>query len=303
MLSRENLKIDSILLINIIFALFPLTFIFGNLITNINLVLFCCLGIFCLKEKFHELKFNNPLKIILFLFIIIFISSTISFIKTFYIHGFNNDSFFQFFKSITFFRFFLMLAIAYFLRSAGILQFKYFFLLAAVLPLIVSFDVIFQYIFGFNTVGLKSLGSHNSSFFGDELISGGYIQNFCFFSIPFLALMFKDRGNFKSIYILILISIMGTGILLSGNRMSLILFFFGLFLFFLINNDLKKVILASLLSLIVIFGFMGFYDQQIKTNYESYYGKAKYILGNISGFLPNNQSEIESKLKKNNGNL
>ena len=115
--------------------------------------------------------------------------------------------------------------------------------------------------------------------------------------------MFKDRGNFKSIYILILISIMGTGILLSGNRMSLILFFFGLFLFFLINNDLKKVILASLLSLIVIFGFMGFHDQQIKTNYESYYGKAKYILGNISGFLPNNQSEIESKLKKNNGNL
>ena len=45
------------------------------------------------------------------------------------------------------------------------------------------------------------IGQVGRDVFGDELISGGYIQNFCVFSIPFLALMFKDRGNFKSIYI------------------------------------------------------------------------------------------------------
>ena len=49
--------------------------------------------------------------------------------------------------------------------------------LAFVLPIsVISLDVIFQSFFGFNIVGLTSWDpSRNSSFFGDEHISGSYI--------------------------------------------------------------------------------------------------------------------------------
>ncbi|SVE33656.1 uncharacterized protein METZ01_LOCUS486510, partial [marine metagenome] len=35
-LYKKNFNINSVLLINIVFAFFPISFIFGNLITNIN---------------------------------------------------------------------------------------------------------------------------------------------------------------------------------------------------------------------------------------------------------------------------
>ena len=66
-----QININSILVTNIIFAFFPLSFILGNLITNINLILFCGLGIFHLKSKILTNKFNLPLKIIFLLFLII----------------------------------------------------------------------------------------------------------------------------------------------------------------------------------------------------------------------------------------
>ena len=74
-----------------------------------------------------------------------------------------------------------MLIIIYFLSELGILNLKYFFISAVFSSLIVSLDVLYQYIFDVNIIGLKSYGHHNSGFFGDELIAGGFIQNFSFF--------------------------------------------------------------------------------------------------------------------------
>ena len=83
------------------------------------------------------------------------------------------------------FRFFLMLVIVYLLSKFDILNFKYFFLSATFISLLVSLDIIYQYIFGFNVIGLKSLVHHNSGFFGDELIAGNFIKNFSFFFISY----------------------------------------------------------------------------------------------------------------------
>ena len=46
-------KINIILFTNLIFAFFPISFIFGNFVTNVNLILFCCLGIFHIRSKIH----------------------------------------------------------------------------------------------------------------------------------------------------------------------------------------------------------------------------------------------------------
>ena len=50
-LNKKNFSIDSILLINLVLAFFPISFVLGSLITNTNLVLFCVLGIFNLRSK------------------------------------------------------------------------------------------------------------------------------------------------------------------------------------------------------------------------------------------------------------
>ena len=69
-----------------------------------------------------------------------------------------------------------MLIIICLLIKFDILNLKYFFISAALSGLIVSLDVIYQYFFGFNIIGLKSHDYHVSSFFGDEHIAGGFIE-------------------------------------------------------------------------------------------------------------------------------
>ena len=64
-LNKKKNSIGSILLINLTLAFFPISFIFGNLIVNLNLILFCILGIFHLRSKILTTKYNNRFKIIL----------------------------------------------------------------------------------------------------------------------------------------------------------------------------------------------------------------------------------------------
>ena len=292
MVLNNNLQINASTLTNITFGFFPISFILGNLIININLVLFCCLGILHLKSQILKNKFSTPLKIIFLFFAIIFLSTALSLIKSLYVDGFQNADFDQLVKSVFFFRFFLMLIMVYFLAKINILEFKYFFLSAAFFPLLISLDVIYQYIFGFNLIGLKSIISHNSSFFGNELIAGGYIQNFSFFSMLFLVPIIKNNGYAKSILILISILVLTAGILLSGNRMPLVLFLFGLIIIFFINNELRKTILASLILIFMFFWIATSFDKQIKSKFQSYFSLSKNIIMFMTNASENN------KLKK-----
>ena len=79
----------SFLFTNLTFSFFPISFFFGNLATNINFILFCLLAIYNLKSKIFSIKFNLPLKIIVFLFFIIFLSTAISFFKSFFFTGYE----------------------------------------------------------------------------------------------------------------------------------------------------------------------------------------------------------------------
>ena len=269
----QKVTVNSTLLTNLVFAFFPISFISGNLIINLNLLLFCCLGIFHLRSKILKTKYDYPIKIIFLFFLIIFFSTSLSFAKSLYIDGYEYNNLFKLIKSITFFRFFLMLAIVYLLVQLDILNFKYFFVSAAFSSVFISLDIIFQYIFDFNIIGLKSFHVtqnlpgyyfRNAGFFGDELIAGGFIQNFSFFSIFFVAFKLKNKNNIRFLLIMLTICIVGMGILFSGNRMPLILFVFGLLLIFLLNNKLKKVLSVSLIVLFIIFGLLGSFDKKIK---------------------------------------
>ena len=83
-LNKKIFNTNCIFFTNFVFGFFPISFILGNLITNINILLFCFLGIFYLKSRILEIKFDFPTKIIFIFFLIILFSTTLSFVKSLY---------------------------------------------------------------------------------------------------------------------------------------------------------------------------------------------------------------------------
>ena len=145
-LFHKKITDDPYLFTNLVFGFFPISFILGSLIVNLNLSLICILGIYHLKSKILTTKINFALKIIFLFFLIIFISTSLSLLKTLYFEGYGNTDFARFTKSILFFRFFLFLVIIYLLNKFDILHFKYFFLVSVFSSIFISIDIIHQYI-------------------------------------------------------------------------------------------------------------------------------------------------------------
>ena len=288
-LSKGNFAINSILLTNIIFGLFPLSFIAGNLITNINFFLFCCLGIFHLKSKNISNKINFPIKVILIFFLLVLFSTILNLLESLYYGDYKQSDLSRVIKSVLFFRFFIILGILYLLSEFDIINYKYFFLSASILPILISADIIFQFFFGYNFIGIKSHGHHNTSFFGDELIAGGYIQNFSFYSILFFSfLLGKYKNLYKNLLNTFLICFLATGILLSANKMPFILFLLGLFLLFVFSKERRKIILLSSLLIFFIFGFIRSIDDNLKYSYNSFYSGIYKTTAGISKNIKNN---------------
>ena len=259
------------LFINLVFAIFPISFILGSLIVNLNFLLFCCLGIYYLKSKILTTKFDFILKIIFIFFFIIFFSTLLTFLKSIYFDEYLSSNLTKLVKSLLFFRFFLFLIIVYLLSRSNILHFKYFFIIAVFSSLLLSLDIIYQHFFGVDIVGLKGDKFRSSGFFGDENIAGGYLLRFGFFVIFFSIFSLKNNKFTKFIFPVIVISILGTGMLFAGNRMPLILFIFGFLVVFLLNLKINKILLLSLVVLSLLFKFIISSDESYKNYIASYY--------------------------------
>ena len=301
-LAKENFALNSTSLTNIIFSFFPFSFILGNFIINLNFFLFCCLGIFHLRSKILTNKLNFPLKIISLFFLLVLFSTSLNFIESLYFGESDKFDLSRLIKSILFLRFFIILLLVFLLSKFEIINYKLFFTLVAILPVLISIDVIFQYIFGFNVIGIKSLPPvHNSSFFGDELIAGGYIQNFSFFSILFLTHLIKKNKNIFKIFLTTLtICTLAIGIILSGNKMPFFLFLFGLFLLFLLHKDSRKIVLISYLFIFIIFELIKYSDRNMLNAYNSFFSNMQTSVVSLSvkvknDLLSNTQGKEKSE--------
>lgn len=281
---QEKINNNPYLFVNLVFAFFPISFILGSLFVNVNLLLFCCLGIFYLRSKILSNKYDFSIKIIFLFFLLIFFSTGLSLAKTLYFQGYDSinvvascvstncySPLVKLTKSILFFRFFLLLIIIYLLSKFNILNFKYFFLTAAFASVLTSLDIIYQYVFGFDIIGLKGSVFHNSGFFGDEYIAGGYILRFAFFAIFFTVLVFKNTNYTKLISTVTVICILTTAILFAGNRMPVILFAFGLFLILLFNLKIKKILFVSLIAMFILLKFIILSDETYKSHIKNVY--------------------------------
>ena len=224
---------------NIIFFLF-FSFCLGNVFINLATVI--CFIIFIIK--FKEVKiYINQFKTLFYLllsFWLILILSTL-------INDYKN--FKLILKSIAYIRFIILpFVIIYMITKVDKNKFIFF---INFLIILLIFDVFFQFYFKFDIFGyhLKDLGNVRqdriSGFFGEEFVAGSYLTLFGFLSL-FLILETEYFKNKKYLYFIYL-SILITAIIITGDRVSILLIF-GIFLFNIIfNKKLRKYFLFSFL--------------------------------------------------------
>ena len=286
-----NQKKSGIEIVEILFFLFPLSFLIGNLAISLNTLLFIIISLIFIKKNALSIRFEKSTWLVIIFFLYFFLSTTFHFLYP----GFLNDQLKNFpleinpiLKSFLLVRFILLILILDTLLYNKIIDLKKFFLSSLICTSFVSFDVILQYITGVDLFGYKNFANWNSGPFGDELIAGSYLKNFSFFAIFFIFLNFKNTNMKNSLLIFITTSHL-TAMLVSGNRMPTILFLFGCFLLVSFIKNIRFSITAGVIIFVGIFLFLEKKDETLKQNYAVFFSEI-----NILNIFNNN------KITKNN---
>ncbi len=220
-------------------AIFPLLLLIGPLISELFLISLIFFSFFIIIREKKVFYFN---RFIIF-FGIFYLSTLFSTLINFYNFDYSIGG-------ILYFRVPLFAISIWFILDNFKFPDKKIVLFYSIFFLILIFDSLLQFYYGKNLFGNQIYKERISSFFGQELVLGGFILR----SIPIflIYLVMSDLISEKKInfFYLILISLLCFIIYLSGERTSfglLILFFFTIFF---ISNYLRKFIIF--LSIIFI---------------------------------------------------
>jgi len=239
---NSNLNLDNFTFLekkNIYFIIFlPISLLMGSMVANINiLVIIFIFFLDCYKERnFFFLKEKNFYLLIIFNIYLVFNSL---------ITGINGDSLI---RSFGFLRFIILAyAIYYYLNVNNKKYENIIFKFWTFIFIVVTFDCIFEYIFGYNTLNFKSdYDGRLASFTGDELKIGAY-----YFAFFLISLIFLKNYNNKIFYISLIIFLVVS--LLIGERSNFIkvIFISLFFLLFIKNISIKKKFIYIFLILFV----------------------------------------------------
>ena len=247
----ENINKYNLTIINILFLMFPLSIILGNLFINLNIVFLCFFALIICREKIIKFEINLLDKIILIFFLYTFITLIINFLGSY----FDGQKFpdFIIYKTLLFSRYLAFYLVLRFLLTEKILILKWFSLACAFCVCFVSLDILIQFSFGKNLLGFEAIHArHLSGVFGEELVAGGYLQKFSLFVI-FLPLILKQNIYKKISIQLLIFFFFSFAIILSGNRMPLILFILSFFTYLFLDKNLRKYLITILVISLLFF--------------------------------------------------
>jgi len=293
----KNQKINNIKIVEILFYLFPLSFILGNGIINLHLLVFIITSLFVIKRDALGIRFYSYYWILIIFFIYFFLSTTVQFHFPEFINEKIKDWPFEsqpMFKSFIFVRFIILIFILDTLFLNNILNLRKLFLSSLICTTFVSFDIILQYFIGVDLFGYKNHKTWNSGPFGGEYIAGGYLQKFSFFSFFYFFTKSNNKNINKLIPILI-ITIHLIAILFAGNKMSFILSIFGCTLLVLFVKNIRNTIALSLIFFLSIFLVLMQNDSRLKSRYVSVFNEINIL--NIFDFSNKTKANSEEKIK------
>ena len=289
--SNKNQKINETRLVQILFYTFPLWFIVGNLAVSLNTLLFIVASLFLIQKKQLTFRFNNSSWFLLAFFLYFFVSTTIQFqrpgllYETIQNWSLENN---PIFKSFLLIRFPILIFVVDTLFFNKILNLKKLFFSSLLCTSFVCFDIVLQYMTGFDLFGYKRQGSWNTGPFGDEWIAGAYLKNFSFFSFFYIFVTLKNK-KINNLILVTIVALHMVAILLSGNKMPLILFLFGCVLIFFLIKDLRFALSLGLLIFLSAFFLLVNYDNYENKNYYKASYKAFINDINIKKFIKVNK--------------
>ena len=252
-------------IINSLFSLLIFSFIAGNLVLNLNVILLIISSIFFFKKRIFQFKIDLFDKILITLFIYILLCGALNNIY-YYKEGLIDD-FSIFLKSLLFLRFLFFYFVVKFLIIENIINFKIFFLAAFVGVTFVCLDIVYQLAAGYDIFGYIALNRNLSGPFGDELIAGSFIQRFSIIALSLIPIFYKFKKNYyKYIMTFALICLYFFALILSGNRVPMAFFILIIAGITIFEQKLRKL----LLPFILIVSSIIFSTYNLNENYRSH---------------------------------
>ena len=264
--------------LNSLILLIPASYIAGNLVFNLNIVILILSILFFFGRDIFKVKFNRTDIIVLLIFGYIFLNGIYN---QFFNFSFPEPKFSHnvLVKSIFYFRFFILYFGLKFLIKKNIINFKYLFYVYSLCALFVCVDLIFQYKFGVDFFGYEGNNRRLSGPFGDELIAGSYVQRFFIFSLFSIILFanFKNKLS-NSLLILLILILSSVAILISGNRMPFLLFILMLFLTFFYSKKIRIILIMLTVLITIFFSYLVKFDQKFYYHYSGFEEKSLQII-------------------------
>ena len=273
-----------VIILNWLLALFPISFILGNLFINLHLLIFITLGCIYLNKKKIKLDEKFPVLIFLFFCLFLIISS---------VYNQANIA-----KSLLFLRIIIFYYISILLLREKIFNLKIIFNIFSITVIIVCLDLIFQFFVGYNIIGLEVQNNGVTSFFGDEKIAGSYLQNFGFFLIYIIFEKFNKKNIKNEIIKSLLIALISIAIFVSTQRMPMIIWL--LFLIFYGAVFYKSKLKNILFSIFILGIFINLFSSgNEKINYTSFYKNIKNMINSTIIVYQTNKDEKKLNEIKN----
>ena len=263
--------------------MFPVSFVIGNLAININIILLIISSFYFYRFHTFKLDYFFLDKAIFTFFLFILITGIYNDFKLYL----NYNEFytsqgapFTTIKSFLFLKYLFLYVVLRFLIEKTSLNISLFIIVSALSSLFVCLDIIFQYYNGEDLFGYKAHkhGRRFSGPFGDELIAGGYIQRFSIFAFFAITLFVsKYSRNLMKILLPTSLIIFLFAIVLSGNRMPMLIFLFTITLLFIFTKQIRKYFIPMIIVFSLIFYSLLKTNENVKTHFSDFQGKISKI--------------------------
>ncbi len=266
-------------LMNFLLLAIPISYILGNLVLNINIIILIVASLVFYNHKIFSYKLSSIDKIIILFFSYILLNGIIN---NFFNFPANSNNNFILVKSILFMRFLLLyFSLKYLIRNE-IIDLKKIFIFYSIIVLFVCVDIIIQYIFGYDLFGFEATARRFSGPFGDELVSGAFIQRFFIFPLFALILFSKiKKGQFLDFSFFLVIILSAVGIFLSGNRVPLLLFIIMITIFFFFQPKIRKAVMY----VVVLFSLTFVIVLNSNINFKKHYSSLIIESGKITNYI------------------
>ena len=286
-------------LINLLISLIPASFIAGNLVLNLNILLLIITTFVYYKHEIFKIDFCILDKLLLLLFAYILI---VGFYNNLYSYYFENKIDFTIaIKTFFYLRYLILYFVVRFLVNNDLINFKFFFISSGFCSLFVCLDLVYQYSFGEDIFGFKASSRRLSGPFGDELIAGSYLQRFSIFSFFLFPIFLKitDKKIFYTIFFTLSL-LLSFSFIIAGNRMPIILFLLMLTILFLFEKKARKLLVLFTITASVIFFISINFNINIKKHFGHFKTKIVTLVNTFSEANKVTEEEKKNLLIKMN---